>query len=1585
MKRFISFLLCLVLLLSCFSCCFTTVWAANSTAVMYNGCNDAIDLSNSGILSLCGTGTKTLDANEKAEGSGSIFIDMPSASDEFLSPFAYFTDFESATYYTLADYDYLEILYKSSAQISGDYKVQIRLVDKAVSVAGGGYEYEVPAVLDQKWNKAVFDLSAPYYTLEGMQGKFDRIRFVMINNSGSYKEIDTHIDGILLYTEDYKNQRDNALALVEQKISALPQPTTANATEVKTQLDDIAAALTNGVATYQNFVPSNMNEYAAKKALSSQLASGIDPTQTKTLLYNGFDSQADANILGPLSLAGNSQMYLDTDVKYSGNSSLRVDMADTNGDYIHPFTYYFDIDRDYIDYTQYDYVEAMVKTDASHSAGYHLQFHLIDTAVSIAGSGYDYDSEVVLDGNWRRVSQPLSQPYYTLSGIGNNINRVRFIFLNQGNITYQPVDMNVDTVFFCNQAYADARTNAEQSVAELIGALPQVTQANYASLTNQFAEIDSAFAQGNQNFVNFYPANYADYMTKKAMYNSYNNGGTCVTTTTAFAMPNFFLDNMMFQREKPMNLFGKATTGNTITANLFAGSNTTPIDTATAYANNNGQWTVSLGARNGDYTNYRIDILENGVLKRTLSNVLVGELWLATGQSNMEYRLDWEKDGAAEIAAANDPYLRVMLMTGNPVGTAGTPRVSPAFDIHGSVWIDGANQTYLGMVSANAYYACKQLREKLNMPVGFINASLGATNIQTWLSRESIEGNEFVKSSLQNSNTYLTEAQSATIPSDYRHMTAMYNTKIGPLAGMNLGGLLWCQGESNRDGAPNNKGFYCEAIQVLASSYSKIFGFEKGDMPVIVINIASHPYLEDAQNIPKWIEEIADAAKKNPNIVNIPIYDAPLTYVNPPSPDVAYPIHPNVKRPGGTRAGLAAFHNFCKEGNGDYYAPTVSSYEAKDGAIYVTFDNAVNGLTTLNNSIGVHGFTVAGDDGLFLPAKAEIQGKNIVKIWNDSIKEPINFTYAFNSHAQTANLCNSYNLPAIPFRSNRDMTRYFGSNDWMYCEDTTVFENRNLNGEFKVIWQPSGPATLAIDTATRYEGTGSICLNYNLSGTGTVAAVSTFGYYLMPFHLGDYQTISVMVKNPDSRAKTLQFLVGKAGTNDLWSLPSATTPGVYEVTVPANSDFTRYAFAVANAQGVTTNETLNLADVNRIDLLVGDTSSGKVYIDDITVGSSPVDLAPFTAYTENLTPIYHVGLTAADASDPTWKDYNYIGQEFVPATDTLYGVKLPLHFTSGKATLHMEIRSTINGTAIASTDVELTGKGNQMEWYDIAFQEAVTLKPFRTYYFVYYLTSRDADSICISYGRDLGEFGALYLGYAWPMATGGTPVLTSLRNQLQFGFQLLTQPLSPSQEEKDKAAAKAVIDLIAALKVEALEDEAAVTAARTAYNGLTETQKPYVTNLDALVAAEQAVNALKQAQLDKAVAQTVINLINTLPETVTSEDASLVSAVRSAYDGLTETQKTYVTNVEKLLAAEEQLKTEPPVKIPFGDVNGDGKIDAKDALEVLKYAVDKVQFTEQQSLVAEVTGDGDINAKDALEILKYSVNKITQFPIETRK
>ncbi len=205
------------------------------------------------------------------------------------------------------------------------------------------------------------------------------------------------------------------------------------------------------------------------------------------------------------------------------------------------------------------------------------------------------------------------------------------------------------------------------------------------------------------------------------------------------------------------------------------------------------------------------------------------------------------------------------------------------------------------------------------------------------------------------------------------------------------------------------------------------------------------------------------------------------------------------------------------------------------------------------------------------------------------------------------------------------------------------------------------------------------------------------------------------------------------------------------------------------------------------------------------------------------------------------------------------------------------------------------------------------------------------------------------------------------------------------QNELNKANAKAVDDAINALPTPTdvtATDAESVQLARDAYDALTDEAKAMVQNLDKL----EAVEAALAVALDKAAAKVVEELIEALvtPTDFTEEQTKPIQDAQKAFNELTDAQKEYVgqSNKDKLNALLELIYAEPVPEYTLGDVNNDGKIDAKDALEVLKFAVGKTELTETQQLAAEVTGDGKIDAKDALEILKFAVNKIDIFPIE---
>ncbi|MBR4868788.1 MAG: hypothetical protein IKU10_06490, partial [Clostridia bacterium] len=374
---------------------------------------------------------------------------------------------------------------------------------------------------------------------------------------------------------------------------------------------------------------------------------------------------------------------------------------------------------------------------------------------------------------------------------------------------------------------------------------------------------------------------------------------------------------------------------------------------------------------------------------------------------------------------------------------------------------------------------------------------------------------------------------------------------------------------------------------------------------------------------------------------------------------------------------------------------------------------------------------------------------------------------------------------------------------------------------------------------------------------------------------------------------------------------------------------------------------------------------------------TPDDPSAFIKWTEEGAGVTHLGLSTATSSDGNWTNYRYIGQEFVPAETDLYGAKVALNLTQGNATVHFEIREQVNGAALAENDVKITSKGDGRNWYELPLKQKLTVTQGKPYYLVYWLTARDPAAVCIVYASDVGAGGATHPGYFWRMADGGNVNFDPGVKYLIMCFETVyTRMSEPTNEE----IAQPVIDLLSALpdpETITLADEAKVVAAREAYDALTDAQKALVPGYSVLVICEEKIAELKaaaeQEAANKAAAQVVIDQIAALKR----GDSQAIAAAREAYDALTDAQKALVTNLAWL----EELEI-PVFEGMYGDVDGNEKSDATDALDVLKSVVGKIVFTNEQNEAGDVNDDGKVNAEDALMILKKVVGKIERYPAE---
>ena len=664
-------------------------------------------------------------------------------------------------------------------------------------------------------------------------------------------------------------------------------------------------------------------------------------------------------------------------------------------------------------------------------------------------------------------------------------------------------------------------------------------------------------------------------------------------------IPTLFSDSMLFQQKKPMNIWGNGAYGEPVIAALK--KEDTLLETQKTVVSEDGTWDLSFAAREGSYDKYQIELTVGGE-KRTIKDVVVGELWLAGGQSNMELLVRKDADAETLIKNANNHNIRVFREPTYPYGSSGKQAINPENDVPGAYWGCGDNPINISGMSSVAYTFAKELQKKLNVPVGIINSAIGGTVIEGWQSKEAIDNDKQVKDKLIEYKKYYTETNWSERAGT---MSTLYNQKIGPLEGMNLAGVIWYQGETN--------GSYSEIYDIefdlLKRSWSKAFGFENEDMPFIFTQVAPYFSPDMGTNQIGYLSMYMERGFKrsaHKNTAMLAVYDLPLVHVK--NGVSSHPIHPRAKIPVGERFAQSAL-NMVYGGGKVYTAPIYTSKEIKDGVVYVTFDYVGDGLKVIGNSNDIHGFTIAGDDGVYVNAKAEIVDENTVKVWNDRVEEPKNVIYAFDNFNQSANLANSEGIPASPFRtvelndstlSPNPSVKYFNSQDWMYADkdawvyDSTYSENDNRCTGYRPSFEVTG-GTYSYDSQKKVEGEASLKIAQN--GNFTVSPILT--YENLSKNWSNFKSLSFMV-NASSNAEIK--LVLKSGDNS------------YTVSAVGGKDSVAITSSENSFKNVTfdlTSLTLNGATVEDTSAVLGAVSaleiqvtskSGTTYFDEFMFG-----------------------------------------------------------------------------------------------------------------------------------------------------------------------------------------------------------------------------------------------------------------------------------------------------------------------------------------------------------------------------------------------
>lgn len=515
------------------------------------------------------------------------------------------------------------------------------------------------------------------------------------------------------------------------------------------------------------------------------------------------------------------------------------------------------------------------------------------------------------------------------------------------------------------------------------------------------------------------------------------------TARAEVKLPALFADGMVLQQGRPVAIWGTADADEEVRVTFSGHTQNTRADL-------DGRWRVTLDPLTASSQPAQL-VVKGGKNSLTLKDVLVGEVWLCSGQSNMQLTVSQAGNAEEEIKGAAFPQIRMF-------NVERIPSLSALTDVKGA-WKD-ATPANAGQFSAVAYYFGRHLHQVLKVPVGLINSSWGGTRIEAWTSRESLEERPCAAQLLSDWDGILktwdakaedakyTAAQKAwkeqvkTIeagnaklaagepkkpvppapkPPDHPDKTphfpaALYNGMIAPLIPYTLQGAIWYQGESNQKRAFQYQELLPNMINDWRTRWNHEFSF-------YIVQLAGygngHPPATEAGAPDTWAE-----LQEAQYLTAITLPKCGLAVTNDIGDEKD--IHPKNKQEVGRRLALWALAKDYNRPNTVYSGPLYKDSVIEGSKVRIQFDPATlgGGLKSRDGGELKH-FQIAGEDQKWTWATAKIVG-NEVHVSSESIPRPAGVRYAWAAWPEGANLINAEGLPASPFRTDDFVPSTFG-------------------------------------------------------------------------------------------------------------------------------------------------------------------------------------------------------------------------------------------------------------------------------------------------------------------------------------------------------------------------------------------------------------------------------------------------------------------------------------------------------------------------------------------------------------------------------
>jgi len=428
-------------------------------------------------------------------------------------------------------------------------------------------------------------------------------------------------------------------------------------------------------------------------------------------------------------------------------------------------------------------------------------------------------------------------------------------------------------------------------------------------------------------------------------------------------LPAVFGDNMVLQRGIPVPVWGQAGPGEKVTV-TFAGQ------TKQGTAGKDGKWKVVLDAMKASPEG-RVLTVASSVdnQKSTFENVVVGEVWVCSGQSNMAFRVGGVVNAKEEVAAAKFPLIRSLNFRGGRGGGKG--------------WMVCSPQTAGGFTGTGFFFG-RKIHLELKVPVGLINSSVGGTPIEAWTS---VAAQKQLHASKSKDPKW-------KLPAPGARSGGLYRSLIAPLIPYGIRGAIWYQGERNARAAGGYE--YRYQLPAMIEDWRKAWG--QGDFPFGFVQL---PNIGGGYG--GWVT-VRDSMRRSLRVANTGM--AVTIDTDRGS------LHPRNKQDVGKRLALWALATVYGRKGLVYSGPMYKGMKIEGKTARLSFDHVGGGLVAKGGELAM--FEIAGADGKFVPAKAVIDGETVV-VSSDQVAKPAAVRYAWARQAIKANLYNKGGLPASPF------------------------------------------------------------------------------------------------------------------------------------------------------------------------------------------------------------------------------------------------------------------------------------------------------------------------------------------------------------------------------------------------------------------------------------------------------------------------------------------------------------------------------------------------------------------------------------------